>query len=141
MAKYDAFMPEEMRPQLGMDVNVPLRQARRDAAVREAADRVCQRRAEYQDRLDQARYEVQAGLERAAQGRRVIRQYEEKILPLAERSLESAQANYTSGKLDFLRLLDAQRQLYAQREMYYQSIADYHRRLAELERAVGEPLR
>ena len=38
----------------------------------------------------------------------------------------------TSSKLDFLRLIDAQRQLNAQQEMYYQAITDYHRRLAEL---------
>ena len=65
----------------------------------------------------------------------------EKILPASQRNIESAQANYTSGKLDFLRLLDAERQLYSQREMYYQAIAEYHRRLAELERAVGETVR
>ena len=52
--------------------------------------------------------------------------------------MESAQANYTSGKLDFLRLIDAQRQLNSQQEMYYHAIAEYHRHLAELDRAVGE---
>ena len=66
--------------------------------------------------------------------------YEQKIIPAAQRSLDSAIANYTSGKLDFLRLLDAERQVNTQREMYYQSIAEYHRRLAELERAVGQPV-
>jgi outer membrane protein TolC len=70
----------------------------------------------------------------------VVHLYEEKILPATQRSLDSALANYTSGKLDFLRLLDAERQLNTQREMYYQALADYHRRLAELERAVGEPV-
>ena len=140
VARYDAFMPENMRPAVGMDVNIPIRYARRSAAVCEAQNRVAQRSAEYQDRLDQVRYEVQSGLDRATQSGRVVHLYEEKILPAAQRSLDSALANYTSGKLDFLRLLDAERQLYAQREMYYQSIAEYHRRLAELERAVGEPV-
>jgi outer membrane protein TolC len=140
VAKYDAFMPENMRPEVGMDINLPIRYARRSAAVSEAESRVAQRSAEYQDRLDQVRYEVQAGLDRATQSGRVVRLYEEKILPAAQRSLDSALANYTSGKLDFLRLLDAERQLYAQRDMYYQSIAECHQRLAELERAVGEPV-
>jgi len=139
VARYDGFMPEDMRPQVGVDVNVPLRNARRSAAVREASNRIAQRRAEYQDRLDQVRYEVQSGLSRASQSQRVVRLYEEKILPAAQRSLDSGLANYTSGKLDFLRLIDAQRQLNAQREMYYQAIAECHRRLAELERAVGQP--
>ncbi|MHB1035101.1 MAG: TolC family protein [Pirellulales bacterium] len=140
VAKYDGFMPEEMRPQVGMDLNIPIRYSRRSAAVSEAQSRVAQRYAEYQDRLDQVRYEVQSALSRAAQSRQVVGLYEQKILPAAQRSLDSAMANYTSGKLDFLRLLDAERQLNTQREMYYQTIAEYHRRVAELERAVGQPV-
>jgi len=140
VAKYDGFMPEEMRPQVGMEVNVPLGCGRRSAAVREASERLRQRKAEYQERLDQVRFEVQAAWERAVQARQVARLYEEKILPTAKRSSESALANYSSGKLDFLRLLDTERQLYSQEEMYYQSVAEYHQRVAELDRAVGEPV-
>jgi cobalt-zinc-cadmium efflux system outer membrane protein len=138
VAKYDGFMPEEMRPQVGLDFNVPMRDSGRSAAVREASHRVAQRCAEYEDRLDQIRYEVQSALARASESQRVFHLYEETILPAAQRSLDSALANYISGKLDFLRLLDTGRQLNAQREMYYQTIAEYHRRLAELERAVGQ---
>jgi outer membrane protein, heavy metal efflux system len=140
VAKYDGFMPEDMRPQVGIEFNVPLQRDRRSAAVREASERLRQRRAEYQDRLDQVRFEVHSALDRAAQSQRAIRLYEEKILPATERSVESALANYASGKLDFLRLIDSERQVYAQREMYYQAIAEYHRRLAELQRAVGGSL-
>ena len=138
VAKYDGFMPEDMRPQVGMEINVPLRRPAIGGGARGVENRVAQRCAEYQDRLDQVRYEVQSALDRATQSQRVVRLYEEKILPATQRSLESALANYTSGKLDFLRLIDAERQLNTQREMYYQAIAEYHRRLAELERAVGE---
>ena len=54
------------------------------------------------------------------------------------RTCNRPQANYTAGKVDFLRLIDAERQFHAQREMYYAALADYQRRQAELERAVGE---
>jgi outer membrane protein TolC len=139
VAKYDGFMPEEMRPQVGIDVNVPVRYARRSAAEREAADRLQQRCAEYQNLLDQTRYEVQSAFERTIQSERAVRLFEEKILPAAQRNLDSALANYASGNLDFLRLLDAERQLNTQRDMYFQAIAEYHRRVAELARVVGEP--
>ena len=139
VAKYDGFMPEEMRPQVGIDVNVPVRYARRSAAEREAADRLQQRCAEYQNLLDQTRYEVQSAFERSIQSERVVHLFEEKILPAAQRNLDSALANYSSGNLDFLRLLDAERQLNTQRDMYFQAIAEYHRRVAELARVVGEP--
>jgi outer membrane protein, heavy metal efflux system len=138
VAKYDGFMEDDMRPQVGMEVNVPLGQTKRAAAVREASERLAQRKAERQERLDAVRYEVQTAADRAAQAREVIRIYEEKILPAAQRSAESALANYTSGKLDFLRLLDAERQVFSQQDMYYQAIAEYHRRLAELNRVVGK---
>lgn len=140
-ARYDGFMPLEMRPQVGMDINVPIRYARRSAAVREASDRIAQRRAEYQDRLDQVRFEVQSSFARVTQAAEVVRLYRDKTLPATERSLQSAQANYTAGTLDFLRLLDAERQLNNQRERYFAAVAEYHRQLAGLERAVGEPVR
>ena len=40
VARYDGFMAEEMRPQVGFDVNVPTHFGRRAAAVREAANRL-----------------------------------------------------------------------------------------------------
>ncbi|MHB8898379.1 MAG: TolC family protein [Thermoguttaceae bacterium] len=141
VARYDGFMPEEMRPQVGVDFNVPIRYDRREAAVREACNRLAQRRAEYQDRLDQVRYQVQSSFTRVAQAAEVVRLYRDRTLPAAQRSLESAQVNYTTGNLDFIRLLDAERQLNNQREKYYAAIADYHQRLAALERAVGQSVR
>ncbi len=140
-ARYDGFMPQDMRPQVGMDINIPIRYSRRSAAVREASNRIAQRRAEYQNLLDQVRFEVQSSFTRVVQAAEVVRLYRDKTLPASERSLQSALANYTTGTLDFLRLLDAERQLNNQREKYYAAVAEYHRRLTELERAVGEPVR
>jgi outer membrane protein TolC len=139
--KYDAFMPEEMRPQVGVNLNVPIRLSRRSAAVREAGQRLQQRRAEYESRLDQVRFELRSAYLRAVQGQQAVGLYRDKILPAAERNLDSARANYTAGKIDFLRLIDAARQLSSQRDMYYQALTDYHRRLAELDRASGGSLR
>ena len=61
-------------------------------------------------------------------------------LAVAEANVQSARINYTANRLDFLRLIEAQRQLRMQQEKYYQAISEYHRRLAELERAIGGPL-
>jgi outer membrane protein TolC len=140
VARYDAFMPVDIRSQVGMNLNIPLQRQRREAAVREVSARVEQRRAEYQDRLDQARFEVQSAFDHLVQQRQVIRLYQERILPATERSLLSAQANYTAGKVDFLRLIDAQRQFHSQREKHIEALADYQRRWAVLEQAVGQPL-
>jgi outer membrane protein, heavy metal efflux system len=141
VARYDANMPVDMRSQVGMNVNVPLWQARRSGAVREACERLQQRRAEYQDLADRVRYEVHAAYQRTVQAQTAVGLYRQRILPAAEHNVQSAQANYVSGKLDFLRLVDAQRQLAQQREMREQALADYHHRLAELERAAATQLR
>jgi outer membrane protein TolC len=140
VAKYDAFMPEEMRSQLGMNLEVPIQRTRRCAALREATARLQQRRAEYQDRCDQIAFEVQSAYVRLEESQRVARLYREKLLPLAEQNSQSARANYVAGKIDFLRLIEAQRQSIREQEQAFQAIAEYHRRLAELERAVGGAL-
>ncbi len=140
VTKYDAFMPENMRPQVGLNLNVPIRRTRRCAALQEAAAKLQQRRAELQSRVDEVHFEVQSASDRLAEQRNIIHLYAEKTLPAAEENVRHARANYTAGKIDFLRLIDAERQLYRQQEKYQQAIADYQRRSAELERAVGGPL-
>jgi len=65
--------------------------------------------------------------------------YRERLLPAAEQSTESARASYMAGRLDFLRLIESQRQLLALQEDYYAALAEYHQRLAALDRAVGAP--
>jgi outer membrane protein TolC len=138
MARYDAFWQPDLRPEVGMNLNVPIRYSRRSAAVDEACERLQQQRWEYQSLLDQVRFEVQSGWDRATQSRDIVRLYQDQAIPASERNVESARANYTSGKLDFLRLIDAERLLNSQREMYHQAVVEYNRRRTELERAVGE---
>ena len=54
--------------------------------------------------------------------------------------MESARATYVAGGIDFLRLLEAYRQRLMLQEKRVEAIADYHRRLAELERTVAGPI-
>ena len=56
---------------------------------------------------------------------------------LLEQNLDVARANYDVGKITFQTLAQAQRQLIDVQEKYQQTLADYHRRRADLERAVG----
>lgn len=143
IARYDAFwQPAErdLRPQLGINLNLPIQTERRRAAVAEAIARVTQRRAELDKQIDEIQYEVQSAIARLNEGRRVVQLYSDSILPASRQNVESAQANYAAGKLDFLRLIEAQRQLINYREKQYEAGADYHRRLAELERVLAGPI-
>ncbi len=140
VVKHDHFMPPEMQNQVGMNFNVPIYRQKRHAAVCEASARLRQRRAELESRMDQVRFEVQSAWERTTERRSVVRLYENKILPASDANVQSARINYTAGKVDFLRLVEAERQFRQQQDKYHETVAEYHRRLAQLQRAVGGPL-
>jgi cobalt-zinc-cadmium efflux system outer membrane protein len=140
VARYDAFWQpheEDLRPQIGMNVNVPLYQERRRAALREAIFRADQRQAEFEQRVDEIQNDVQVAYERLVEGRQALELYTQKILPATEQSVAEARAQYIAGRVDFLRLVEAQRQAVTFREQRVAIEAGYHRRVADLARAVG----
>ena len=139
--RYDNFWSQaSQRGQVGVNMNVPLYRDKRYAAVREAQFRLNQRRAEYEQRIDDINREVQTAYERFDEAQQTVGLYTEQILPAAEKNVSSALAAYETSGGDFLRLVAAQRQLISLQERYQESIADYHRRRVELERVVGQPL-
>lgn len=139
MGRYDRFwFDREQQPQIGLNMNVPLNQSKRHAAVQEALWRVHKMQAEYMQAADTIRGEVQSAYARVLGSRRKIEVFESKILPAAQDNLRAAQAGYEAGTVDFLRLIEAQRQILDLREKYQTAVADYHRRAAELSRVVGQ---
>jgi len=80
--------------------------------------------------------EVQkAGLER---NRKRIELYEGGILLQARQSLESAQAGYQVGKVDFLNVVDNWMRLLNYELQYHFALSDYYKALAGYEFAVGK---
>lgn len=142
MAAYDAFWqrPEQaLRPQLGVRLNLPVRQERRHAAVAEAQARVAERQAELVRLTDQVRLEVEEAYQQVRESEQSARLYEETILPAAMQNVKAALAAYTTNKVPFLSLLEAQRSLIGLRERSYETLADAFRRRATLARVTGEP--
>jgi outer membrane protein TolC len=138
VARYDAFWQEDpLRTMVGMNVNVPLQKQKRWAAVRQARARVAQEQADYDARTAEIAFDVNQAYAQATESRQTIALYREQILPTARLTVESARASYTAGRLDFLRLIESQRRTLALQESYYQAMAEYHQRLAQLDRAVG----
>jgi outer membrane protein TolC len=141
MGRYDAFWTDrQQRPQVGMNMNVPLNQNRRRAAVNEAMFRVSKMQSEYNQQVDNVRNEVESAFARLDESRNVVRLYDERILPAAQDNVHSAASEYRVGRVDFLRLIAAQQELIMLQENDYEAIADYFRRRAELERVVGTAL-
>lgn len=143
MAAYDGFWQGVERPlqwQLGVRTNLPVRYARRGAAVEEARARVAQRRAELARLTDQIALQVQEALERAREADEVVKLYESKVLPAAAANVKEARAAYANGRVPFINLIEAQRSATALRDRYYEAVAEALRQRAALARAAGDPL-
>lgn len=140
MAAYDAFWqsPErDLRPMLGLRMNLPVVAGRRQGMIQEAQAKIAQRRAEFMKLLDQVNFQVQEAHAQVERGRKTVKLYEDSILKAAEAHIKEAQTAYSTGKIPFLSLIEAQRNLIMLRERYYESITNLHRAEAALDRAVG----
>jgi outer membrane protein TolC len=143
-AAYDSIMgngpTRDLAPQVGVRVNLPVRLDRRRAALMEACARAAQRRAELAGRADQVNFQVQEAYEQVVESDKVVRLYEETILPAARRNVREAQSAYVTGKTPFVSLIEAQRNLVGLRDRSYEARAESLRRRATLERVTGGPL-
>lgn len=140
MAAYDNFWQAGQRSftaQVGARVNLPVRCARRYAAIEEAEARLRQRQAEIDRLRDQIAIEVQEAKARADESERVIQLYQDQILPAARASVKTARSAYANGKVPFLSLLEAQRNLIMLQDRLNETLADRFRRYAALDRATG----
>ncbi len=140
--RYDTFWQPastqgDLRGQVGVSLNLPVYRQKLHAAVCEALFRVNQRRAEYDQRVADIRYEVHAAYEQVDESRKVVELYNSKLLPVAEQNVAAARSNYEVNKATFLDLAQAQRQLVTTREQHQEALITLHRRLAELSNVIG----
>jgi outer membrane protein TolC len=143
MAAYDAFWqpPQQaLQGQVGVRLNLPVRKGRRYGAVAEAQARIGQRQAELDRQRDQVNLQVEEAHAQVRESERVVPAHTETILPAAGANVKAAQPAYVTGKIPFLSLIEAERNVIGLRDRYYESLADYFRRRAALERAAGGPL-
>ncbi|MBI3863187.1 MAG: TolC family protein [Planctomycetia bacterium] len=140
MGKYDTFWTDAaQRAQIALNLNVPIYQEKRHAAVREAMFRVNRLQAEYEREVDVVKNEVQTAHARLEASRRTRELFEGKLLPATEGNVAAAASGYTAGTVDFLRLVQAQREFIELNEKYQQALVEQHRNRAELDRVVGTP--
>jgi outer membrane protein TolC len=121
-------------------VVIPLQRGRRDAALEEAR----LRRSQYEARLEALQIEIRAETNelenRLNEDEKALALYQDVLVPQAETTLEATLSAYTTGRTDFLDLLDAQRMLFDLRMDYEETYADYVRTGARLRRVLGSGL-
>lgn len=141
MGKYDTFWTDaNQRSQIALNLNLPIYQEKRHAAVREAMFRVNKLQSEYEREVDLVKNEVQTAHARSEASRRTLKVFENKLLPATEANVSAAASGYTAGTVDFLRLVQAQREFLELNEKYQQAIVEFHRNQAELDRVVATPV-
>ncbi len=70
-----------------------------------------------------------------------INLYKTNLMPILESSISTSLTGFTSGKGDFMLLLDNQRMLIETKMSYYKALVEYNMNLADLERTAGIDLR
>jgi len=133
---------EDKRFNIGIGFNIPLDQGKRRAAEQEA--KANSQQANWQKIDLQARIKEQLLIAYAQteESLHVLRLYRQQLSPLADENISAAMADYQSGKTDLLAVIKSKKQRLQTQLKTEQALADVHRRLAELEQAVGtiEPL-
>jgi cobalt-zinc-cadmium efflux system outer membrane protein len=121
--------------QAGVGIALPVQRKRRAAAVAEAdaLTRTSERLAESVDL--QLRYRTQERFTRLESTEKIVDLYAKGIVPQDRMSVEAAIANYQSGRVPFIAVLEALQTLYADRATLVRLGADHARLLASLEEA------
>ncbi|MBI5561638.1 MAG: TolC family protein [Deltaproteobacteria bacterium] len=121
-----------------VQVNIPLwlgKNASRAAAA--AGNAIAQRSALLAAKRRKAAEVREAAIEVEA-GDKMLTLYSTGILPQSRAAFDSAFANYQAGTIDFLALLDAERVLKKTRLDYARTLLEYRKKVAVLEKTIGE---
>jgi len=118
-------------------INIPLWWGKYDSQTREAVLNAGSLKSRVVTEKNAKSFEVKGASIRVDAADRMRTLYETSLLPQVELSFESALKNYRAGKIDFLTLLDTERELKKTRLEYLKTILEYRKRVAALEKAVG----
>jgi outer membrane protein, heavy metal efflux system len=121
--------------QAGVGINLPINKTVRQAAVADAEVRT-KGGAHALEAIElQLRYRTQERFTRARAAEKIIDLYDDGIVPQDRMTVESAVANYQSGKVPFVSVLEAMTALYADRWTRVGLVADHARLRASLAEA------
>ncbi len=122
---------------IGFTVKVPLDRSSRRANVEAARLRASQIAAEREALETAIATSVDAHLHHAKHELEAVELYRDRLLPLAETTVESTLTAYTTGQADFLTLLDAERARFELQIAEAEAEARYLTAAARLARALG----
>jgi outer membrane protein TolC len=138
LGAYDTIWQEnDLQPMVGLELNVPLRLARRRGALDEAQASLEAARSERSALGDQVQLSVERAFERLAEAHHALDIFRDHMLPAARDRVTSARAAFETGQSDFSTLIDAERRLRDAELGHEEAVVEVSRRHAELARATG----
>jgi outer membrane protein, heavy metal efflux system len=125
--------------QAGIGISVPLYRKRVSASVAEAEAQLRSTQSVIESVRLQLRFRTQERLIQLKTTERVAMLYEEGIVPQDRMSVEAAIANYQTGKVPFIAVLEARTALYNDSATHLRLLANHEQILASLEEASLDP--
>lgn len=122
------------------DVVLPLRRARRAAAVREQTALLGDARATTDATGRSLEARIQEDYQMAASSARLAQLYRDTLLPQVRLALESSLASYQTGRVEFLSVLTNFTAVLENEMRYFEELAAFHVAASRLEEMTGTPL-
>lgn len=121
-------------------VSLPLWFWKQKSDVEAAAAEEVISQAQFQTMKNMTLFEIKDLWVKLKSQERLVDLYQTSVIPQAENALKASVLAYQSDKINFLDLIDIQRNLLQFRLEYYQSLTGYEQTLSELERIIGKEL-
>ncbi len=122
---------------IGVSLNIPLWRGRLKSQLAEAQIKKNQVQARIEG-LDIAfKTQIADLVSQITQEKEQLTLFEEALIPQAETTRQATLSAYTTGRTDFLDLLDAERMLFSLQTGYQDTFARYMKAIAALERTLG----
>ena len=122
---------------VGVSIKVPLQRGRLRAGLEEARVRRNQVTARQEALATSFRTQIADLVSRLKLETQQLDLYNQALIPQAETTLQATLSAYSTGRTDFLDLLDAERMLFTLHSGYEDAFARYLKATAALERALG----
>jgi outer membrane protein TolC len=127
----------QQRWMVGFGFNLPIWTGRRSGMVDEANAMRAQYEADAAQLSDAARTQVAVALKRVEESGHVLHLMDERLLPVARDEVDAARAAFIASQAPFVAVVDAEKNLRSVELDRQMALADYDRRRAELDRALG----
>ncbi len=118
-----------------------LNHRKHNAEISEAQSVVSEQEADFEAARLMVFGQIQDALVRARASRKLVDLYKETLRPQTEAALRSTVIAYENDRTDILNLLDSQNTTLDVDSSYFRAAAEFEQHMAELELAVGSPIR